>query len=92
MFLLDCNHLQDEMLDVFIRAALFLLQNQVTNTSGTSSNRVRCDQTLPLVTTKSHFALTSLLTSNEVHQRTQHVLTYKNILIRQSQSNPIETG
>ena len=33
------------MLDVFIRAALFLLQNQVTNTSGTSSNRVRCDQT-----------------------------------------------
>ena len=43
--LVDCNHLQDEMLDVFIRAALFLLQNQVTNTSGTSSNRVRCDQT-----------------------------------------------
>ena len=34
------------MLDVFIRAALFLLQNQVTNTSGTSSNRVRCDQTV----------------------------------------------
>ena len=64
------------MLDVFIRAALFLLQNQVTNTSGTSSNRVRCDQTLPLVTTKSHFALTSLLTSNEVHQRTQTCTLY----------------